>query len=573
MATGGEYLSNPVLGTRLQSLVNQNPELARVSRLTQSPGSNEVWLVELGQGTETDRASRPALLVVAGIEGNDLAGTASVVAWLEQLCQEQSTNDTIRKLLQRVTIYALPRVNPDAAEAFFAKPKAESAVNSRPVDDDRDGLIDEDGPEDLNGDGLITWMRVNDPEGEYILDPAEPRLLVRADRAKGQAGAWRLLTEGRDNDGDMAWNEDGPGGVNLNRNFPFNYRFFAPEAGRYQVCEPESRALADFVVKHPNIAAAFSFGIADNLTQTPKAEPPKRPPVALHEQDADYYRELGKAWRLALGLTKELSGQTAPGTFSDWMYFHRGRLSLAARAWSPALAVAMAQSQTNTASTTNDSAAGPSPALPSASEPAPKPKASRPAPEPDKPDTASEEERAFLKWADAHAPELFVQWQPIQHPDFPGQRVEVGGWAPFAKTNPPEKLLADLAKRHAKFLTDLASRLPQIELGSIKVKDLRDGVFDVTLTIRNTGYLPTALAQGEFSQQVPPTRVTLLLDDKAILAGTKRVMLGPIAGSGGSKEVRWVILAPDRQRVEVEVVSALGGTVRAHIELKDTSQP
>ena len=36
-----------------------------------------------------------------------------------------------------------------------------------------------------------------------------------------------------------------------------------------------------------------------------------------------------------------------PGTFSDWIYFHRGRLSLAARPWSPALQLALGKSRTS----------------------------------------------------------------------------------------------------------------------------------------------------------------------------------------------------------------------------------
>ena len=47
-------------------------------------------------------------------------------------------------------------MNPDAIEALFATPLMEQRMALRPVDDDRDGAVDEDGPEDLNGDGFIT---------------------------------------------------------------------------------------------------------------------------------------------------------------------------------------------------------------------------------------------------------------------------------------------------------------------------------------------------------------------------------------------------------------------------------
>src|SRR5262249_31047429 len=132
------------------------------------------------------------------------------------------------------------------------------------------GLIDEDPPDDLNGDKLVTWMRVEDPEGEYILDPKEPRLLIKADPAKGEVGKLRYLSEGIDNDHDEKWNEDGIGGVNFNRNFPYNYSYFAVWAGVNPVSETETRVLADFVVDHPNIGIIFTFGAAENLAGTPE---------------------------------------------------------------------------------------------------------------------------------------------------------------------------------------------------------------------------------------------------------------------------------------------------------------
>lgn len=564
-----EYQRNAALAEHLRSLAAEHETVLRVRRLVTTAESNQVWLAELGRGPDTNRAQRPALLVVAGLEGNDLAGTVSAVAWIEHLARARATNETIQKLLDTTTVYVLPRVNPDAATRFFARPRMESPVNHRPEDDDHDGLRDEDGPDDLDSDGLITWMRVKDPEGELILDPVEPRLLLKADRAKGETGAWRVFSEGRDNDHDAAWNEDGVGGVNFNRNFPYNYRFFVPGSGTHQVSEPETRALADFVIGHPNIGLVFTFGAADNLVATPKGEAPKRPPTALHEEDVPFYRELGRIWRETLGLKKELTGSSEPGTFSDWLYFHRGRLSLAARAWNPALQLELAKPEKKDEEAKPKDKAPPESAKPE--EPKEATKEGRPPPSKEKPspDARNEEERAFLKWIDGNAPELFTPWKPVTHPDFPGKTVEVGGFAPFAKSNPPEKLLDELAGRHVKFLTELAAKLPRVRVRKAEAKPLGNGVFEVRLEVENTGYLPTALAQGELSREVYPTRVVLSVDHERILAGTRRTVLGPIPGSGGMKEVRWVIQGQGLAKLELEVDSMLGGTVRASLELKE----
>lgn len=83
--------------------------------------------------------------------------------------------------------------------------------------------MDEDGPEDLNGDGYITLMRVKDPEGNYIIDPKEPRLMRLADPKKGEKGMYKIYSEGLDNDDDGQINEDPLGGVEINRNFPHDF--------------------------------------------------------------------------------------------------------------------------------------------------------------------------------------------------------------------------------------------------------------------------------------------------------------------------------------------------------------
>jgi hypothetical protein len=572
-ASALEYRDHAALTADLKQLAVKHPELIRLSKQAVTAGNHEVWLLDVGAGLDLDRKARPALLLVAGIEGNDLVGTVSVVHWIEGLVEGYAKDDRARKLLGAITIYVFPRVNPDAAEHFFLKPREERTTNDTPVDDDHDGLVDEDGPEDLNGDGLITSMRVEDPEGEYILDPAEPRLLLKADKSKGERGAWKLLSEGIDNDKDQQWNEDGIGGVNLNRNFPYHYQFFAPWAGWHQVSEVETRALADFVVAHQNIGITFTFGAADNLVQAPKGEPPgKRPPAAIIEPDAPFYRELGRIYRDALGLKKELTANSEPGTLSDWIYFDRGRLSLAARPWTPQLQLELekrdkkpeeGKGKVEPAGEATKKGNQP-PSTPQDLKPAPKKDKEDKTPEADK---RGEEERAALKWFDENAPEGFVPWKEFNHQDFPNQKVEIGGWAPFARSNPPAKLLDDLSQRHAKFFFELAGKLPHVALRKAEAKHLGSGVFELTLQVENSGYLPTVLSHGTATREVLRTRVLVSLDPKQFLAGQKMTFVGPIPGSGGMEELRYIVRA--KGAVDVQVISALGGTVRRTVELSE----
>jgi len=173
-----------------------------------------------------------------------------------------------------------------------------------------------------------------------------------------------------------------------------------------------------------------------------------------------------------------------------------------------------------------------------------------------------------LKWFEENAKDSFVPWRKIEHPDFPGKNVEVGGYAPFARSNPPERLLEGLAQKQATFLTQLAEKFPELRVRQTKVKSLGEGVWDVTVQIENSGYLPTALAQAGVTREVHPTLVELKLDEKAILSGAKRTALNAIEGSGGMKEVRWIVHAPNTSKVGISVQSTLGGSFDTEIELK-----
>ncbi len=199
-----EYYSSESMTERHASIVQQEPNLIHIHELARSRNRRTVSLVEIGIGSEEDRGVRPALLVVAGIEGNDLVGPFTAVAWVERLVRQYQEDPSKTEFLQTTTIYVVPCLNPDATERFFGAPKMEMNVNGTPCDEDHDGLTDEDGSEDLNGDGLITMMRVEDKEGQYTPDPNESRLLLKADPLKGETGTWRLLTEGIDNDRESA---------------------------------------------------------------------------------------------------------------------------------------------------------------------------------------------------------------------------------------------------------------------------------------------------------------------------------------------------------------------------------
>jgi hypothetical protein len=370
----------------LQDLARANPGFTRVHTLAKSPGGRDLALLEIGPETAKTAKTLPAVFIAANMEGTvPLSGEAAL--YLAKLLCEKSDLRTDR------TWYILPCGNPDAAAVYFGKPLRRDARNARPYNDDQDDQVDEDGVEDLDGDGLITQMRVKDPEGAWIAVPAEPRLMKKADWSKGEKGVWKLLSEGLDNDGDGQFNEDGPGGVNLGTAFPHLFKFFAPDSGAWSGSEAETFALLKFFDLHREVGMTFVFGetnfclapprggrkgeadlnqikVPENIAGFINADPnrtytiaeimdmvrPLIPPgmevtesliagflglgavVNPLDDDLKFYKELSEKFKEFLKAAK-LDGkrlEPAPdkdGSFELWAYYHLGLPSFALDFW------------------------------------------------------------------------------------------------------------------------------------------------------------------------------------------------------------------------------------------------
>ncbi len=493
----------------------KHPKIAQTRVLTSTPGGRPVQMVILGQ------EQSPAIAIVAGLEGNDLAGPEICRRFVETACRLYGHADSVTALLDKTCFYIFPCMNPDARARAFRKPFSVSSVNDRTVDDDRDGEADEDGPEDLDGDGAVVMMRVTSPFGEWMPDPDFPNLLRRADPAKQERGLYKLYSEGVDNDGDGLWNEDGPGGVDIGRNFSFRYRIFASGSGTGPFSEVESRALADFFFDHPDIFAVFSFGSRDNLLhpwegakETSEEKPPQAPPP----QDAAFYRFIAERYKRILRLPVYEAAPADAGTFAEWAYFHFGRWSFCAPAWLPPA----------------DSA-----------------------------ESKLSLEKALYRWSGG---ERFVPWHRIEHPDFRGRAVEVGGRLPYADSPPADSLDA-LAGRYSDFFLDLARRMPTLEL-SVEAERLGRDLYRVTATLGNSGRLPTASKLGDRVQWLRKIKIELLLDEKQQLVSGKRFYLENGLLPGTAVEKSWTITAQAGRSVRVEASSPSVGRTVAAVQLR-----
>ncbi|MBN2432915.1 MAG: hypothetical protein JXQ27_15680 [Acidobacteria bacterium] len=259
----GRYHNPAEVSARLKQMAQAQPEVAHTHTLARTPGGRELVLLEIGPEIGTMPKRNPAVFVAANFDGLvPLATEAALHAARVLLEKAELRNDR--------TWYILPVGNPDAAARYHDRPLALNSGNDQPWNDDMDDRIDEDGPDDLNNDGLITRMRVKHPEGEWLPVPGEPRAMKKADWAKGDRGIYKLYPEGLDNDGDGRFNEDGTGGVNMAINFPHLFPFGKPGAGWWAGSADETYALLQFITEHKEIGLTFALGRTNFCRVPPK---------------------------------------------------------------------------------------------------------------------------------------------------------------------------------------------------------------------------------------------------------------------------------------------------------------
>jgi hypothetical protein len=122
-----------------------------------------------------------------------------------------------------------------------------------------------------------------------------------------------------------------------------------------------------------------------------------------------------------------------------------------------------------------------------------------------------------LRWDDEENDSLgFYKWKPFKHP-FLGD-IEIGGFDPkFFNQNPPAKHLESWVKNEALFNMELIKHLPELAWENIEVKKLKsykaDSIdYQVKISYKNTGKLPTALSQAHLVKIVKEDRVVLDFD-------------------------------------------------------------
>jgi len=525
------YYTNAGLEHIYRDIVRNWPQLARLESIGKSVGGLDIWVLTISDFSKGDPSRKPAIWVDGNIHGNEIQTSemALYIAWY--LTEMFPTNKFIQELLEQKTFYIAPSINPDG-RAIFTETPGTLRSGILPLDNDRDGTADEDGPQDLNGDGFITQMRIRNPNGRYIADPDYPnRLLIAPPGVKGEFDL--LGFEGVDNDGDGRINEDGVGGYDPNRDWGFNWQpnFIQGGALKYPFTLPESRAVRDFIMKHPNIAAAQSFHNTGGMILVPPGAEGDRD--KLSRSDMAVYENIGRrgeqiipGYRYLI-LYRDL--YTVFGGEIDWLAFGRGIFTFSNELWHPSLMY-------------------------------------RGAYQGEQANQIFEFDRTLLFY------DSFVEWTEFDHPVY--GKIEIGG----LKKNAPQRLhpgflLESDSHRNAAFVILHAFNTPHLTISNVVEKNLAGGYREITAEITNHRLIPTHSSFDVENRIERPNWISI--SGPQIIAGMimrdvynnqgveqkvnpARLSVSNIPGNS-AVTVRWIVRG--NQRYTITVDSAKGGLV------------
>jgi hypothetical protein len=174
----------------------------------------------------------------------------------------------------------------------------------------------------------------------------------------------------------------------------------------------------------------------------------------------------------------------------------------------------------------------------------------------------------ILQWAQKNREDKgFVEWTSFEHPTL--GPVEIGGFIPYLRTNPPPSLMASTLEFHTDFYLNLLDRIPELKLLNTRVDALGDGLYDVTVFYTNPGWFPTSTSQGRRARTAWPIRVELKTSESQTVFSGQRITTIPfINGSGDVKKAEWTLKAKKGSEVTITAKSPRLGSVTTTVVLE-----
>jgi murein tripeptide amidase MpaA len=552
------FYSYDELTETLRAWADEAPNLCSLESIGTSYEGRDIWLVTVTNTETGDHLDKPGFLIEANIHSMEWTGCTAALHLIHRLLTGHGSDERITCALDTRVFYVIPRLNPDGAERGLKERRfIRSSVRPYPREQQDDGLH----VEDVDGDGRVLDMRIEDANGAWKPHSELPQLLVRREPVDGteEGPFYRLLPEGRIENYDGVTIKIPPPleGLDLNRNFPADW---APEheqrgAGPYPGSEPEVRAMLQAVTDRPNITGHVAYHTFSGVHLRPYAG---RPDDEIPTDDLRAYKLIGEEGTARTGYPavsvyhdfKYHPKESIRGGAHDWMYDHLGVFSWTTEFWSPQRQAGITEYHFT--------------------------------------DWIREhpidDDVTLMKWFDEHYPGAYVEWYEYEHPEL--GKVELGGWdiVNYWFNVPFDRLEEEIAPHSDWALFHLLIS-PLLEVRSLDAERLGDGAFLLRLVLQNSGWLPTQVTAKALERAtVRPIEVELELpDDARVIGGEVKTEVGQLQGrvhkrsttwwgndesTNDLAKLEWVIEAPEGTEIGVVAKHPRAGTVRRRVTLE-----
>ena len=287
----------------------------------------------------------------------------------------------------------------------------------------------------------------------------------------------------------------------------------------------------DFIFDRPSILITVVYSKYDNTLnlwnlETKPSKDMKRPLRSFEKifaEDVNSYKLMSELWKTQHPKWKTNSAKTGDGTFHEWAYYHAGRWSFSINGWNEV------QLKTDSLSK-----------------------------------KGSLNEKLFTNAKLKNLKKAVIPWKKLSHPDFPNQKVELGGFHHSYKLSPD---VTTFETTHSeKWIEKLTTLFPKLEVSQFSVKRVSKGLYRVLLTLKNNGKLSTQSEMGKWSKWMYPTRVEWALDKSKFVSGLKKTKLAPIEGFGGNVELTWLIKGKKGDKHQLEIISPVTNKISKTIK-------
>lgn len=499
------YYKYDELEKNLKYFSDKYHELCDLESICVTEENRNVYAMTITNKKTGAALDKPAFHIDGNTHAGEVTGSMAAMHAIDVLLTGYGEDKVITKILDRMTIYVVPRISPDGAETYLTTPYSIRSVNR--VHNPENGGVRS---EDLDGDGVIRMMRIPTPYGAWKKDKDDSSIMAKRDPGDADGDFYDIYVEGSFEafDGDENLKEKKEDwSLDFNRNYPYGW---FPEnrqagAGKYPLSNPETKAMADWIIEHPNIGGVSTNHTSGGIILYP---PGTRPSTVVSEKDINQFIEIANMGKEELGyeplnIYDSFIADPAnydSGAFDDWCYQSQGIVAYTVELWDLAkrVGVPLVWNARNK-------------------------------------ESVQDELKRFvacMKWVKENAPEYYEDWKPFHHETF--CNVEIGGFNfKFSQQNPPESFLNGVLEQMTRFMIRFAQSMPRLTIDTLTSEKVSDDIYKVTAVVGNLGYLPTNLTEEAKKMNISK-EVEVTISGGKVVSGLEKTKIGNLEGYGST---------------------------------------